>query len=52
MLSLRIHQGLPLSSRGWPMLRCFLVMLLATWAAGCASLPSNAVRPVSVAFNA
>ncbi|MDB5942066.1 MAG: cardiolipin synthetase (Cardiolipin synthase)-like protein [Ramlibacter sp.] len=53
MLSFRIHQGLPPSSRGWPtLLRCFLVLVLATWAAGCASLPSNAVRPVSVAFDA
>ena len=34
--------------RGWPvLLRYVCILLLATWAAGCASLPANVVRPVS-----
>ena len=37
---------------GLLLLRVFLLSLLATWAAGCASLPDNVVRPVSRATNA
>ena len=37
---------------GWlSSLRILLVLVMATWAAGCASLPSNAVRPPSTAFS-
>lgn len=39
--------------RGWlTLLRVVLVTLMTTWAAGCASLPSNVTRPVSTAFKA
>ena len=42
----------PTAGRGWLLLlRVLLLSLLATWAAGCASLPSNVVRPVSRALN-
>jgi putative cardiolipin synthase len=38
---------------GWfILLRAVLMAMLATWAAGCASLPSNVSRPVSRAFDA
>ena len=39
--------------RGWlAVLRIVLVAMVATWAAGCASLPTNVARPVSLAFEA
>ena len=42
-----------LPGRGWlALLRVVLVFMLATWAAGCASLPSNVARPVSRALGA
>ncbi len=41
------------AGRGWlVLLRVVLTAMLATWAAGCASLPSNVARPVSQAFAA
>jgi putative cardiolipin synthase len=43
----------PSVGRGWLIvLRLVLLSMLATWAAGCASLPSNVSRPVSKAFAA
>ena len=43
----------PAAGRGWLLLlRVLLFSLLATWGAGCASLPSNVSRPVSRAINA
>src|SRR5215213_9850472 len=42
----------PLVFSRWPVLwRWFVAVLLATWAAGCASLPSNVSRTTSKAFD-
>jgi putative cardiolipin synthase len=44
--------GLPRLGRGSSLLlRCFFLLLLSTWAAGCASLPSNVARPASSALS-
>ena len=38
---------------GWHFLwRCLFVLLVASWATGCASLPANIVRPASTAYSA
>ena len=53
MLQPRLLAANPSAGPGWlVLLRIVLVATLATWAAGCASLPANVSRPVTQAFNA
>jgi putative cardiolipin synthase len=51
MVQLSFAPTLPSAARSWPIwVRLILVALLASWTTGCASLPSNIVRPASFAL--